>query len=78
MHTLSQSDVEVQFFGSSSLPDIRIILLDYSSIHEDDTSSSEIGWNIELVGGSGLDWEDNLVVETDISVAGSSSTEFPV
>ena len=74
MHTLSQSDVEVQFFGSSSLPDIRIVLLDDFAINEDDTSSTEIGWNIELVGGSGLDWEDNLVVETDISVGGSVTT----
>ena len=68
---------EVQLSRSSTLPDVRIVVFDWSSVHVDKTTTAEIIRNIESVGGSPADIEGDFVVETDVSV-GSSSTESAV
>lgn len=38
------------------------------TIDEDDTSTTEIGWSVELVGSLVIsDWEDNSVIVTEVS-----------
>jgi hypothetical protein len=74
----SEGYLEVQLGGSSSLPNIRVILFDDLAINVNDTSTTEIGGDKEFIGGLLVDWEDDFVVETNVSVGSSTLTEPPV
>jgi hypothetical protein len=76
---VAKSGLEVKHSGFSSTPDIFGGLFDNFAVHHRDTAQTEICWGSKgpfgIVIGIG---EGNSVVESDISVHGTSSAEGTV